>query len=174
MAGSTAATSLRRRPLLEKRLDDAFGKRLTLVVAGAGYGKSTLVAGWTEDVVSAWHTATAEDRSLSSFAVGIAEAIRPVVADPTDLVATLASADDQLAQAETLAARLSEALEPALEHDLVLVIDDAQELAPSPASLRLVESLSRQALRDCASCCSHVTRSTCGSTGSVRRVRCST
>ena len=144
MAGSTAATSLLRRPLLEKRLDEAFGKRLTLVIAGAGYGKSTLVAGWTEDVVSAWHTATAEDRRLSSFAVGIAEAIRPVVADSAELVATLASADDQLAQAETLAARLSEALEPALEHDLVLVIDDAQELAPSPASLRLVESLSRQ------------------------------
>ncbi len=144
MAESTAATSLLRRPLLEKRLDDAFGKRLTLVIAGAGYGKSTLVAGWTEDVVSAWHTATAEDRSLSSFAVGIAEAVRPVVAESPELVTTLASADDQLAQAETLAARLSEALEPALEHDLVLVIDDAQELAPSPASLRLVESLSRQ------------------------------
>lgn len=53
MAGSTAARSLvLRRPLPEKRLDDAFGKRLTLVIAEAGYGKSTLVAGWTEGVVT--------------------------------------------------------------------------------------------------------------------------
>ena len=145
MAERTAATSLvLRRPLLEQRLDDAFGKRLTLVIAGAGYGKSTLVAGWTEDVVSAWHPATAADRRLSSFAAGIAEAIRPVVTDSPELVATLPSADDELAHAETLAARLSEALEPALDHDLVLVIDDAQELGSSPASLRLVESLCRQ------------------------------
>ena len=145
MATSPAATSfVLRRRLLENRLDDAFGKRLTLVIAGAGYGKSTLVAGWAEDVVSAWHTVTARDRRLSSFAEGIAAAIRPVVADPAELVATPVSADDQLAHAEMLAARLSDALEPALHHDLVLIIDDAQELASSPASLRLVESLCRQ------------------------------
>jgi DNA-binding SARP family transcriptional activator len=145
MAPTAAATSfVLRRPLLEKRLDDTFGKRLTLVVAGAGYGKSTLVASWTEDVVSAWHTATARDRRLSSFAAGIAEAIRPLVADSAELVATPASADDELAHAETLAARLSDALEPALGHDLLLILDDAQELASSPASLRLVESLCRQ------------------------------
>jgi tetratricopeptide (TPR) repeat protein len=145
MAGSTAATSfVLRRPLLEKRLDEAFGKRVTLVIAGAGYGKSTLVTDWTEDVVSAWHTATTGDCRLSSFAAAIAEAIRPLVADSAELVATPASAADELAHAETLAARLSEALEPVLDHDLVLVLDDAHELASSPASLRLVESLCRQ------------------------------
>jgi ATP/maltotriose-dependent transcriptional regulator MalT/DNA-binding SARP family transcriptional activator len=145
MAGSTAAKSVvLRRARLETRLDDAFGKRLTLITAGAGYGKSTLVAEWTADVVSAWHTATGSDRRLSSFAAGIAELIRPVVGDPAELVATLTSADDELGQAETLAARLSEALEPALDHDLVLIVDDAHELASSPPSLRLIESLCRQ------------------------------
>lgn len=145
MAESTAAASLvLRRPLLEKRLDEAFGKRLTLVVAGAGYGKSTLIAQWTEDVVSVWHTATAGDRLLSSFATAIAEALRPVVGDSAEPIVTLASAEDELAQAEAIAARLSDALEPALHHDLTLVVDDAQEIASSPASLRLVESLCRQ------------------------------
>ena len=142
---SAAATSdALRRPLLEDRLDDGFGKRLTLVIAGAGYGKSTLLAGWTDDVLSAWHTATAADRSLSSFAAGIAEAIRHLVDDSGELVATLVSADDELAQAETVAARLSDALEPMLDHDLVLIVDDAHVLASSPGSLRLVESLCRQ------------------------------
>jgi ATP/maltotriose-dependent transcriptional regulator MalT len=42
------------RPRLEARLDDAFGKRLTLVVGGAGFGKSTLLGAWTADLVSSW------------------------------------------------------------------------------------------------------------------------
>ena len=145
LAGTTAVTPLvLRRSRLEERLDDAFGKRLTLVIAGAGYGKSTLVSGWTEDVVSTWHTATAGDRRLSSFAAGIAEALRPFVTDSAELVGPLTAADDELVQAETLASLLSDALEPALDHDLVLILDDAQELVSSPASLRLVESLCRQ------------------------------
>ena len=145
LAGTTAATPfVLRRSRLEERLDDAFGKRLTLVIAGAGYGKSTLVAGWTEDVVTAWHTATPGDRRLSSLAVGIAEAVRPYVPGATELLGPLTAADDELVQAETLAALLSDALEPGLDHDLVLILDDAQELASSPASLRLVESLCRQ------------------------------
>ena len=41
------------RPELEKRLDEAFGKRLTTLVAGAGYGKSTLVSSWASDLESA-------------------------------------------------------------------------------------------------------------------------
>ncbi len=145
MAERTATASpVLRRPLLEKRLDETFGKRLTLVIAGPGYGKSTLVAGWVDDVFSAWHTATPGDRGLSSFAAGIGAAIGSVVADSAELVATPAAADDELAHAEVLGAWLSEALEPVLDHDLVLVIDDAQELSSSPASLRLVESLCRQ------------------------------
>ena len=39
-------------------LDDAFGKRLTVVTAGAGFGKSTLLASWVADVEHAWYTLT--------------------------------------------------------------------------------------------------------------------
>lgn len=38
------------RPQLESRLVEALSRRLTTVVAGAGFGKSTLLAGWASDV----------------------------------------------------------------------------------------------------------------------------
>jgi len=38
---------------LARCLDEIFGKRLTTVVAGAGYGKSTLLAWWCADVACA-------------------------------------------------------------------------------------------------------------------------
>ena len=51
-------TPLVRRARLEGMLDDAFGKRLTVVTAGAGFGKSTLPASWVADVEHAWYTLT--------------------------------------------------------------------------------------------------------------------
>ena len=47
-----ASPTLLRRPRLEDRLDEAFGRRLTLVVADAGFGKSTLVTEWTRDLAA--------------------------------------------------------------------------------------------------------------------------
>ena len=55
------------RPRLEKRLDDAFGKRLTLVVADAGFGKSTVVADWTRDLDAVYLTLSAADRNTGTF-----------------------------------------------------------------------------------------------------------
>ena len=51
-------SALVERPRLEARLDEAFGRRLTTVVGGAGYGKTTLLAEWARDVQSGWHTAS--------------------------------------------------------------------------------------------------------------------
>jgi len=49
------AGSLLERPELEARLDTAFGKRLTTVIAGAGYGRTTLLAQWSRDIECAWY-----------------------------------------------------------------------------------------------------------------------
>jgi hypothetical protein len=60
-AGTAAARSRGaitiERPALERRLDDAFGKRVTLVVAGAGFGKTTLLASWAADLAAVWYQA---------------------------------------------------------------------------------------------------------------------
>ena len=132
------------RPRLEQRLDEAFGKRLTTIVAGAGFGKSTLLSQWAKDVAAAWFTASASDTGLSMFAIGLMDTLRPLVgADDNPLV--VPGGETDLARAEALAATISRWLQERLEHDLMLVVDDAHELGSSPAALRLVESLCRQA-----------------------------
>ena len=84
-AGATATIKLRPpgapapllpRPRLHRVLDDAPRRRLTSVVAGAGFGKSTLLAAWASDLNCAWYTASAEDVSLATFARGVADALR--------------------------------------------------------------------------------------------------
>ena len=141
---SAATSDVLSRPTLEARLDEAFGKRLTLLVAGAGYGKSTLLRQWTEDLAAIWYAAMPRDRVLSAFASGLAEAYRARL-ETLELGAAFPSGEQDSAPAETIAAAIARALESALTHDLVLVVDDAHELQSSPHSLRLVESLCRHA-----------------------------
>jgi ATP/maltotriose-dependent transcriptional regulator MalT/DNA-binding SARP family transcriptional activator len=145
-----AATSALRRPVLESRLDEAFGKRLTTIVAGAGLGKSTLLAAWTRDVQCAWYTVTAEDAVVAVFARGIDDALRLAVPQlPENLggvvEATRGSEEEELGRADAFAALLCETLAEHLEHDLVLVLDDVHELGSAAASARLLEGLCRQA-----------------------------
>src|SRR4029079_4900976 len=64
------------RPRLRAILDDVHRRRLTSVVAGAGFGKSTLLAAWATDLNYAWYTVSSDDVSLATFARGIADALR--------------------------------------------------------------------------------------------------
>src|SRR5881397_3454485 len=47
------------RPEVVERLDEALGRRLTTVVAGPGFGKSTLLAEWGRSRAAAWYTVDA-------------------------------------------------------------------------------------------------------------------
>lgn len=145
-----AASSALRRPRLESRLDEAFGKRLTTIVAGAGLGKSTLLAGWTRDVHCAWYTVTGEDAVVAVFARGIDDALRLAVPDLPESLggvveATRGSAEEELGRADAFAALLCETLAEHLVHDVVLVLDDVHELGAAAASARLLEGFCRQA-----------------------------
>ena len=57
------------RPRLDERLAGATRRRLTCVVAGAGYGKTTLLAQWA-GTASAWHSLTPGDRLPSEVELG--------------------------------------------------------------------------------------------------------
>ncbi len=146
---AAARSSTLRRGALEDRLDGAFAKRLTSVVAGAGFGKSTLLAAWAADLECAWYGVTAKDTALPWLERGIARAIAahvPETAPVADAANALGgAARDELLHADAFVALLCEALGGALTHDLVLVLDDVHELTPWPAAVRLVESLCRQA-----------------------------
>ena len=137
---------------LQARLDQALRRRVTTVIAGAGFGKSTLLAAWAQRQDVAWYTLGAEDAALSTLGRGLVDALRLRVPDlPVDLAATPgtargpdASADED-ARADAFAAALSEALQERLRWPLALVLDDLHALAPDGAAMRAVEALCRQA-----------------------------
>jgi ATP/maltotriose-dependent transcriptional regulator MalT len=147
--GRLRAPEVLRRADLEKRLDEAFGKRLTVVVASAGFGKTTLVEEWTRDLASVWYTLGPRDRELTSFGTGLFAALREEVdvlpAVSVGTLKTAAAQSDELLRADALAGLICQALDESLGHDLVLVLDDVHELEAAPGSTRLLAGLSRQA-----------------------------
>ena len=147
-----APASLLRRDRLATRLDEALERRLTIVVADAGFGKSTLLSAWAEGVNCAWYSASPEDESLAAFARGIVDALRlRVPAIPSEIAGAVGgttgpgSETDEQARARGVAALVCESLQAHLRRDLVLVVDDVQELSGSPGAMQLIESLCRQA-----------------------------
>jgi DNA-binding SARP family transcriptional activator len=140
------------RPRLEERLDLGANRRLTAVVAGAGYGKSTLVARWADaraDV--SWYSLDPVDRAVSSLVRGLANALEPIIGDPpADLRAVLAtsassgSADDPM-QADAVADLICELLAERLAGDRILVFDDVQAVIDSVPAARFIGSLLRGA-----------------------------
>jgi ATP/maltotriose-dependent transcriptional regulator MalT/DNA-binding SARP family transcriptional activator len=138
------------RPELLRRLDEVGGRRLTTVVAGAGFGKSTLLAAWASRVRPAWYSLQPEDAGLATFLRGLLDALRLRLPDlPDELDTVLASSlgpdADDLARADALAGALGEALELRLASDLMLVLDDVHELPAGGPAARLVEGLARHA-----------------------------
>ena len=140
------------RPNLEARLADAVGRRLTIVGGGAGFGKSTLAARVAAGSSTAWYTLDAGDRHLASLAAGIVAALRLRVPGlPADLAnpveGSIEPTDDAavMAQATAAAAMVTDALQAALDGDLVLVLDDLHVVQDAPAAWRFVEALVRLA-----------------------------
>ncbi|MEY2532367.1 MAG: hypothetical protein QOF29_277, partial [bacterium] len=140
------------RERLRARLDGALGCRLTTVIAGAGYGKSTLVAAWAQPLDAAWYTLGAEDAALSALSRGLVDALRRRVTDlPDDVAGGPHGSDgpgaeaDERGRADAFTAALSEALQERLREPLVLVIDDLHEIGLAAGALRAIEGLCRQA-----------------------------
>jgi len=128
--------SVLRRRALEERLDELFEKRLAVVVAGAGFGKSTLLAAWTADLECVWYTVMPQDRELGALTRGLGETLRRRLPDlAPEFSAALPAGEsesDDRDRADAVAAQLCHALERLLTHDLVLVVDDLHELESAP------------------------------------------
>lgn len=133
------------RPRLLSALAEVTSRRLTTVVAGTGYGKSTLVAEWAADQPVAWYTVDRADRDPRVLAAGLTMALRVrtpgLNVDPAVLSGGSPSDDTHAAG---LAGFLAESLSRELRTDVVLVVDDADELEGSP-SAALLAALCRHA-----------------------------
>ena len=143
------------RPRLEALVGEVLTHRLTVVAAGAGFGKSTLLASWAAQGNCAWYSLGPEDQAAQALARGIVDALRlraPGVA--VDFSAALvtgrgkpAAHDDEveMRRAQVLAQWLAEALEQGLARELFLVLDDVDEVGLSGSAGELMASLCRQA-----------------------------
>ena len=145
-AGGPAVLS---RPRLEERVDDAPRRRLTLVTAGHGLGKTTLLAAWARRRNAAWYAVGPEDRDPAVLARGLLEAARVQVpaVDPHSVspsargeALTIAPEGRAALAADEVIAMLGERLDA----DLTLVVDDAHELEGSDTACRLLGDLVRE------------------------------
>ena len=114
-----------------------------LLVAPAGFGKTTLAREWLSggDRRQAWYQATEASSDPAALAVGLAgatAAILPHVGE--QLRARLKTSSDPAAQAQSLAMDLAVDL-AAWPPEVRLVIDDYHLLAESTAAEKFVETL---------------------------------
>ncbi|HEX5827479.1 MAG TPA: BTAD domain-containing putative transcriptional regulator [Candidatus Limnocylindrales bacterium] len=135
---------------LEARLAAGTDRRLTIIVAGAGFGKSTLASRVARTRNAAWYTVDAVDRHLGTFAAGVVAAIRRMVPVlPEDLATPIATAVDARDEPEAqqrgqaAATLVADALQVACEDELLLVLDDCHEIDGASGSWRFVEALVR-------------------------------
>ncbi|HSK15977.1 MAG TPA: LuxR C-terminal-related transcriptional regulator [Gaiellaceae bacterium] len=120
-----------RRPRLTALLDEATAQSL-LVVAPAGYGKTTLAREWLqgrEDAV--WFLPTPSSADLGAFSAGLVDTVQPVLPGAGERIRQrLRVADDPGRLARPLAEMLAEDLEE-WPQGAVIVLDDYHLLAES-------------------------------------------
>ena len=135
---------LHREALLE-RLDDAAQRRLTLLTAGAGFGKTALLADWARGRPSAWVAARGAGGSLFRDVIGALRPAMGLAADVPPARFPLGELAPEPSQVDDVVGAVCEQVARQLDGDLFLVIDDVQETEADPVAVQLLESLCRQA-----------------------------
>jgi LuxR family transcriptional regulator, maltose regulon positive regulatory protein len=138
--GGVARRRIIKRPRLTRMLDES-GARIILLVAPAGYGKTTLAHEWLDERQAAWYRCGPAAADAAALAVGLATATSEVVPGAGDrmrqrLRATDRPEDDAGLLGEMLAEDLAE-----WPNEAWLVIDDYHFATESPASERFFDAL---------------------------------
>ncbi len=112
------------RPSLSKRIDEGLSRKLTLVCAAAGFGKSTLVSQWAQDCPypSAWLSLDVEDRDPNRFLEYLVASLEVISQTVGSGLATMLRSSPP-ASAETVLTLLVNQLSK-IPGKLVLVLDD--------------------------------------------------
>lgn len=130
------------RPAVDERLDRGLRERVSLVSAGAGYGKSTTVAHWLASRAepAAWVSLDEVDSDLRVFLEYVVAAVRtayPEACPETNSLVQAATLPPTAVLAESLVNELD-----ALDEPLILVLDDYHHITV-PAVHELVAEVLR-------------------------------
>lgn len=139
------ADSLLARPRLLARLNEVWQHRLAVLVAPAGYGKTSLLGQWAGQQPAgrtAWYTLEESDANRPGFLAYLGAALQSVipqaVANAHELLA------DERANLDNVLAVLLQGL-VGLPGPFALILDDAQYIANCPSVLAVIEQVLRHA-----------------------------
>ena len=132
------------RPRVTALLAPARSRRATLVVAGAGYGKTTALTDAAAAGASAWVRLRPADAQAESMAARVAAALGESPASEHSAIAAATGSDDRHVLAERRAALLCELAE-ARTDDLLLIIDGLECVGPDEAASHLLRVLALEA-----------------------------
>ena len=129
------------RPRLLERLEQRRDRPLTLVVAPAGYGKTTLVTSWLEacGCPSAWLSLDEDDNDLALFLSYFLVSIRTMYPDALEETVALLQAAS-LPPLDVLARSLINELDQ-IEPSFILFLDDYHAVQNMDVHLLLTELL---------------------------------
>ncbi len=120
-------------------LDVGRRRRVTVVIAAAGWGKTTAVASWADPSTTAWLRQRGdENQSASRFLQSVIEVLGPHLVGPPPPVGPAEAIGPAVAA-------VCDWLRAALHEDLVLVLDDVQELGGASDAAQLAEGLCQRA-----------------------------
>lgn len=131
------------RPAVTARLREAFDYRVTIVQAGAGYGKTTALAELAASTSTVcWYTISENDRDPVTFLTYLTAACAPVLPQgaPEALAALHARPADRTAWTQTLDALLN-ALAGVAPKPTLLILDDYHFVTASAEIRALTERL---------------------------------
>src|SRR6266516_6562621 len=131
------------RPRLTRLLDQTRAP-VIMLVAAAGYGKTTLARQWVEDKPHAWYSITSASSDVAALVLGLARAL----ADPANQQLTLLRERLRATrEPEREVPRLIELFAGSFDNELQngwIVLDDYQALAGSAAAEDFVEGIVRR------------------------------
>jgi DNA-binding CsgD family transcriptional regulator len=128
------------RPRLTRQLDRC-GARIILLVAPAGYGKTTLARQWLRHRTHVWYTATAASKDVAALAAGISRRASQIVPGAGDaLLRRLSLPREHASEPGLLAELLAEDLAD-WPDEAWLGIDDYQLVAADSRADAFVEAL---------------------------------
>src|SRR4028118_375918 len=120
------------RPRLIERLNEGLHRKLTLISAPAGFGKSTLVSGWVAgcDRPAAWLSLDEGDNDPTRFLAYLVAALQTIAPNIGEGVLSALQSPQPPSTESTLTALLNEI--STIPDDFVLVLDDYRVIDAKP------------------------------------------